>query len=59
MSLAKGAAYEHSSEAISNGFVFSTAEINAAIDRDNRLKQARELNGQGHTVGKRHLTRAA
>jgi hypothetical protein len=26
-----------------NGFVFSTAEINRAIDRDNRLKQAREL----------------
>lgn len=26
-----------------NGFVFSTAEINRAIDRDNRLKEAREL----------------
>ncbi len=25
-----------------NGFVFSNAEINRAIDRDNRLKQARE-----------------
>ena len=33
---------------IRNGFVFSTAEINRAIDRDNRLKQARELKPQIH-----------
>jgi len=44
LSLASGAAYNSPADTLPNGFVFSTTEINRAIDRDNRLKQARDLN---------------
>jgi hypothetical protein len=46
-----------------NGFVFSIAEINRAIDRDNRLKEARnrakELRPASETSQSAHMGRAA
>jgi len=59
LSLAKGAAASSEADPVVNGFVFSTAEINAAIDRDNRLKQARDLNSNPPAAPRRHLTKAA
>lgn len=52
-SVAAGSAYNPASDPNPNGFVFSSVEVNRAIDRDNRLKQARDLTPE------RHLTRAA
>ena len=59
LSLASGAVSDSSAEIVANGFVFSTVEINLAIDRDNRLKQARDLNSNPPAAPKRLLTRAA
>ena len=41
LSLMNGLPYEPNADQGKNGFVFSIAEINRAIDRDNRLKAAK------------------
>jgi hypothetical protein len=43
LNLSKGLAYDPAADFKPNGFVFSNAEINLAIDRNNRLQAAREL----------------
>jgi hypothetical protein len=43
LNLSQGLPYDPSADFVTNGFVFSNAEINLAIDRNNRLKEAREL----------------
>ena len=43
LNLMNGLPYEPDADQDENGFVFSNAEINRAIDRDNRLKEARSL----------------
>jgi hypothetical protein len=56
LSLMKGLPYETDQ----NGFVFSIAEINRAIDRDNRLQEARkEARGTAKEVRSKHLGCAA
>jgi len=42
LSLSKGAAYNSASDSLPNGFVFSSSEIAHAIDRDNRLSEAKQ-----------------
>jgi hypothetical protein len=56
---AEGARKAAPASAQVGGFVFSTAEINLAIDRDNRLQQARDLNSNHPATPKRQLSRAA
>jgi hypothetical protein len=41
LSVMKGLPYDPAADQSANGFVFSTAEINFAIDRDTRLREAR------------------
>jgi hypothetical protein len=42
LNLMNGLPYDPDADAGKNGFVFSIAEINRAIDRDNRLQEARQ-----------------
>jgi hypothetical protein len=43
LNLSQGLPYDSAADFEPNGFVFSNAEINLAIDRNNRLQAAREL----------------
>ncbi|HWE52742.1 MAG TPA: hypothetical protein VG273_23315 [Bryobacteraceae bacterium] len=59
LSLTTGAACNSEAATTVNGFVFSTAEINTAIDRDNRLNEARDLAGHPPATANGRLTKAA
>jgi hypothetical protein len=59
LNLMKGLPYEPAENQAQNGFVFSIAEINRAIDRDNRLQEAREQANVANEAQSAHLERAA
>lgn len=63
LNLMNGLPYEPTENQTPNGFVFSIAEINRAIDRDNRLQEARqEAKKQARNIAESettHIGRAA
>jgi hypothetical protein len=58
-SLVNGMAYEPSRDQPKNGFVFSSAEINLAIDRNNRLREAKQATCKQPSALKPVAARAA
>ena len=59
LALSQGIPYAPAADREQNGFVFSNAEINRAIDRNNRLREAREAMLAAPKLPSRHKSFAA
>jgi hypothetical protein len=59
LNLSQGLPYDPAADREQNGFVFSIAEINRAIDRNNRLREARKLASEAVSAPRRPSVMAA